>query len=47
MNVLRELLSKTASVFVNYFAIFERVDYVTKQKNFYKSITFSKSRDVN
>lgn len=47
MNVLRELLSKTASVFVNYFAIFERVDYVTKQKNFYKSISFPKNRDVN
>ena len=40
MAVFKELLSVAASVFVNYFAIFEGA-------NFHKSVSFSKSRDVN
>ena len=39
MAVFKELLSVAASVFVNYFAIFEGA-------NFHKSVSFSKSRDV-
>ena len=31
MAVFKELLSVTASIFVNYFAIFEGVDYLKKQ----------------
>ena len=31
MAVFKELLSVAASIFVNYFAIFEGIDYLTKQ----------------
>ena len=45
--VFKEYLSVAVSLFVNYFPVFEGLDYLTKQQNFYKSISFSKSRDLN
>ena len=45
--VFKEVLSVAVSLFVNYFAVFGGLDYLAKQQNFYKSISFSKSRDVN
>ena len=37
MAVFKELLSVAASAFVNYFAIFEGVNLLTKQYNFCRS----------
>ena len=43
MDVFKKLCSVAASIFVNYFAIFKGVDYVTKQWNYFESIFFLKA----